>query len=64
MKKLFYQFLAFTMLAACGDDGPSGPSKIEDLEVMQEIQLSGLSGTVDVVFDDRGPRLVPEGSGQ
>jgi len=52
MKKLFCLFLAFGLLAACGDDG--GPSKIDDLKVMDEIQISGLSGTVDVVMDDRG----------
>ena len=52
MKKLFCLFLAFGLLTACGDDG--GPTMIEDLKVMEEISLSGLTGTVDAVFDDRG----------
>jgi penicillin amidase len=53
MKKMFCLFLALGLITGCGDDG-DGPTKIEDLEVMDEIQLSGLSATVDVVLDDRG----------
>jgi penicillin amidase len=52
MKKLLCVILAVGLLAGCGDGG--GPTKIENLKVMEEIQLSGLSATVDVVFDDRG----------
>jgi len=52
MKKLLGIMLALGLFSGCGDDG--GPSKIEDLKVMEEIQISGLSGTVDVVLDDRG----------
>jgi penicillin amidase len=55
MKKLFCLFLAFGLLAACGDNGGNGgPTKIEDLEIAETQTLSGLEGPVDVVIDDRG----------
>ncbi len=60
MKKLLCVILAVGLLGGCGDDGGK-PTKIEDLKVMEEIQLSGLSATVDVVLDDRGmPHIYAE----
>ncbi len=52
---LFVAFvIAWAAGSGCGDDGESGKDSIASLPVDRTIELSGLSGPVDVVFDDLG----------